>query len=63
MRGRTLTIGSLVVTVMDNGLIELRLTALRKGEPCSYLSHDQMKEIDAFLDQEDDDEDLEDVLG
>lgn len=62
---KTMTLGSLEIGVYDNGLLRLRLTALRQGEPVSIVSLDNMKEIIAFAEAplEDDDDDLEDVLG
>lgn len=64
---KTLTLGSLEIGVYENGLLRLRLTALRKGEPVSIVSLENMKEIVAFaeapVEPEDDDDDLEDVLG
>lgn len=55
-------IGSPGVHVYDNGLVRLRLTALREGEPTSIVSQDDLKEIIAFV-EDDDDDDLEDVPG
>ena len=63
MVSRTMTIGSLEVGVYDNGLIRLRLLSLRKGEPVSILSLENLEEIIAFVQAEEDDEELEDVLG
>ena len=57
---KTLTVGSLEVGVYDTGLVFLRLTAQRKGEPTSILSAGDLKEIVAFV--EDDDEEVEDIL-
>ena len=62
---RSMTIGSLAVSEYPNGLVQLRLTALRKGEPVSILSKDQIKDIDAFLNAPDpveDDDDWRDLV-
>ena len=60
MIAKTLTLGSLEVGIYDTGLVCLRLTALRKGEPTTLLSAEELKEIVAFVESED--EDVEDIL-
>jgi hypothetical protein len=65
MIAKTLETGSLEIGVYENGLVRLRLTSLRKGEPVSIVSLDNLKEIVAFAEapiEDDDDEELEDVL-
>jgi len=54
----TLEIGSLRVEVKPNGLVKLTITALKNGEPVSFISRDDLQRALDWIDQDDDEEDL-----
>lgn len=58
---KTMEIGSLEVGVYENGLVRLKIRAMKGGEPTSILSGENIREILAFVESEDEEE-LEDVL-
>jgi len=54
----TLEIGSLRVEVKPNGLVKLTITALKDGEPVSFISRDNLQRALDWIDQADEEEDL-----
>lgn len=61
----TLEIGSLRMEIKPNHLVKLTITALKNGEPVSFISADHLRQMVAFyeswlLDQDEDD--VEDLL-
>lgn len=54
----TLEIGSLRVEVKPNGLVKLTITALKNGEPVSFISRDDLQRALDWIDQAEDEEDL-----
>lgn len=54
----TLEIGSLRVEVKPNGLVKLTITALKNGEPVSFISRDDLQRALDWIDQADEEEDL-----
>lgn len=54
----TLEIGSLRVEVKPNGLVKLTITALKNGEPVSFIARDDLQRALDWIDQADEEEDL-----
>lgn len=53
-----LEIGSLRVEVKPNGLVKLTITALKNGEPVSFVSRDDLQHAIDWIDTQDEEEDL-----
>jgi|OM-RGC.v1.036670705 hypothetical protein len=57
----TLEIGSLRVEVKPNGLVKLTITALKNGEPVSFISRNDLQRALYWIDNQGEEEE-EDLL-
>lgn len=57
----SLEIGSLKAEVKPNGLVKLTITAMKDGNPVSFISPDDLRRVTAWVEAQIED-DVEDLL-